>query len=1258
MRVIHCEQCGTPLPWTAQFCAICGAAVSLHPLISDYPDASGQNKKRPRTGSLKTYSFYKMGQSDPDETQRINHTLVRANSTPLPTLPARDDAPGSQAFIEDWSEDEGMDDQTSRRATWQKFVTRKTSAVPTGTPNAATPVTPPYRVRAGLAPALGNGLAPALENSIAPAPGNGLPLATPITPIPPTSPPYRVRAGLAPALGNGLPPALENSVPPLISPHYKKQPPRSPLMPRVAGWIAIAVIVALLLGGGFGVFISLGRNASSGPSTNSISLQVTPSSIALGGTVTLRGSHFTPRGRVGLTRDASIPITDTGGSSTTTADASGSFSDTVSIDESWTSGQHTIYAEDAHLHKTASFSVLVTGHSISLRPAHLALSVASLDLGSGDQATNSAQTITLFNAGGGEIDWQSTVTQPWLMLSPKSGAIAVGQQMQVTLAADRSSLQIGSYTASVIFASNTGSITLPVKMQVTQLQPGHAPVMQVTPAVLSFSGVDGGASPGSQPVTISNPGVLPLQWNAASVTNDGSNWLSAFPQSGIVAKGSAQSVTISVNSGQLLPGVYYGSVTFSSQGSPVAVNNPQTIYVSITIVPQCAIQVSPGSLSFTGVYLQPAPLAKSISIGVSQGCSPALNWTASATTVTGGRWLSLSAIAGTTPSSPIVGVNVTGLKPGTYSGSLVFSSAAGTQTLPVTLLLGPATTPIITAAPALLTVNGVVGQITPSIQSIVLSNTGGGTLLWSAVATTTVGGAWLSVTPATGVLASQKSTTLTVTVTVLKTLIPGTYTGSVTITGKDSTGHIAAGSPQTLPITFTVKAPCSLSTPLPALTFQSVLGQAAPLPQQITLTAAGACANALNWSAAVATVPAGGTWLTATPATGTVSAAVPSLTMAGIVNTGLLAGTYTGHITISATDSVTHLAVGLPQVVTVTLTVLPGCTLQAPSVASEVFSSQPGLNPAAQTFTIGVAGACTGSVTITPTASMTNGAGWLAVTPASTTVAANGIATITVTVTSAALAAGSYAGKISLAAVNSLGVAITGSPQAVGVTLTVASPPALSVAPASLTFNITPGPSSQTITIKNTGGSSLNWSAALASGAPAYVTITPLASGSLAAGASAILTISVNGTGLPSGTTASTSVTISAVDPATGGVVAGSPASVAINVTITAPPPPPPAMQLSATALAFTTTVGANPAAQTITITNTGGGTLTWTAGTPSQPWLTVTPSSGSDTAGGTSTPSFSVTVGSMVAGKYTATVNITAPGGISQTVTVTLTIN
>ena len=1225
MRVIRCEQCGTPLPWTAQYCAKCGRPVSSHAHASHENNAAPVSAKyvRRRPGALNTSTFYKMEQSDPDETQRLDRSRAQAQASkvgavrlPLPPPPvlAIDNTSGPREFVEDWPED-GDTGEMLRRGTWQKIVTRKTPAI---TPDSV-PVMP----------------------------------VTPITP-------------LASHISD-TPTARTAFVAALPPPYYKNRSPRSrrsPLMPRLAGWVAIFVILALLLGGGFGVFVSLGHNPprKSLPPSGPPLLQATPSNIAFGGIVTLRGSHFTSGGQVGLTRDNSIPLIDTGGSSTTKADANGSFSDTVSIDETWTAGTHSISAEDAHLHKTASISIQVTGTSrSSLRPAHLALSASSVDLGSGDQATNSVQLLTLSNAGGGTISWQSTVTQPWLMLSPASGTLAAGQQMQVTLACDRSNLQVGSYSASVIFTSNTGNITLPIKMQVTQLQPGHEPVMQVTPAVLSFTSVDGSASPSPQVLTISNPGVLPLQWNVASQTSDGSNWLSASPSSGTVTKGNGQSVIVSVNSSLLLPGVYYGTVIFSGQGSQTVVNSPQTIFVSVTIQPQCAIQVSPGSLAFTGVYLQPAPTAKSISVGQNQSCSTPLNWTASAAITSGGKWLTITPSRGTTPSTPSVGINSTGLKPGNYSGALIFSSAQGTQTLPVTLVMGQPTTPILSAAPALVNVNGVIGQTPPLVQSIVVSNTGGGTLLWSAVAATTVGGAWMTVTPPSGALTSHQTTTITVTITVLQTLIPGTYTGTVTISAKDTQGHAAAGSPQSLPVTFIVQAPCSLSTPVPALVFQGVIGQPAPSPQPITIDAAGACANALSWSATVATVPAGGTWLTATPATGTVSVAVPSLTSVGIVTTGLLAGTYNGSVTITAIDSVTKLAVGKPQVVTVTLTVQPPCTLQPPSVAAETFTSEAGLNPAVQTFTVGVIGACTGSVTITPTATMASGTGWLAVTPASAVVAANGSATFTVTVTSTALAAGPYAGTISLAALNSSGIAIMGSPQSVGVTFNLLSPPVLSTAPTSLTFNITPGVSTQPITIKNTGGEPLNWSAVL-SNAPSYVTITPPASGSLAAGASATITISVNATGLPAGTMASSTVTISATDPLTSGVVTGSPSVVAISITITAPPA---AMQLSTTALAFTPNVGTNPPAQTITVTNTGGGTLNWTAGAPvyspstTPAWLTVTPASGSDAAGAASTLSFSVnvTVPAMLAGTYTATVAFTAPGGISQTVTVTLTI-
>jgi hypothetical protein len=99
-------------------------------------------------------------------------------------------------------------------------------------------------------------------------------------------------------------------------------------------------------------------------------------------------------------------------------------------------------------------------------------------------------------------------------------------------------------------------------------------------------------------------------------------------------------------------------------------------------------------------------------------------------------------------------------------------------------------------------------------------------------------------------------------------------------------------------------------------------------------------------------------------------------------------------------------------------------------------------------------------------------------------------------------------------------------------------------------------------------------------------------------------------------------------------------------------------MQLSSNNLAFTTNAGVNPTTQTITITNTGGNSLTWSVGTPSQSWLTASTPGGSDGAGQSSPLTFSVDVTGMSAGTYSATVAITPSPGNVITVTVALTIN
>ena len=101
---------------------------------------------------------------------------------------------------------------------------------------------------------------------------------------------------------------------------------------------------------------------------------------------------------------------------------------------------------------------------------------------------------------------------------------------------------------------------------------------------------------------------------------------------------------------------------------------------------------------------------------------------------------------------------------------------------------------------------------------------------------------------------------------------------------------------------------------------------------------------------------------------------------------------------------------------------------------------------------------------------------------------------------------------------------------------------------------------------------------------------------------------------------------------------------------------PKPTIGVSPGSLSFTATAGgSNPANQTINITNTGGGTLNFTA-SDDAPWLTLSPTSG--TAPSTLTASVDIT--GLAAGTFNGTITISAAGATNTPVSVpvTLTVN
>lgn len=98
-----------------------------------------------------------------------------------------------------------------------------------------------------------------------------------------------------------------------------------------------------------------------------------------------------------------------------------------------------------------------------------------------------------------------------------------------------------------------------------------------------------------------------------------------------------------------------------------------------------------------------------------------------------------------------------------------------------------------------------------------------------------------------------------------------------------------------------------------------------------------------------------------------------------------------------------------------------------------------------------------------------------------------------------------------------------------------------------------------------------------------------------------------------------------------------------------------PTIGLSPTSLSFSATVGgSNPANKTVSITNTGSGTLNWSQ-TDNASWLTVTPASGT----APSTLTAAVNISGLTAGTYNGTITVTATGATNtpQTIPVTLTV-
>jgi hypothetical protein len=786
----------------------------------------------------------------------------------------------------------------------------------------------------------------------------------------------------------------------------------------------------------------------SGPPTLTISLaghNQLGNVVGLGQSLDLHLRHFTPSSFVFLTHDVGELVQTNLDTPLFRVDQNGSADVTTVIDNSWEPGFHTIQAEDRTTHYTATATLQIT--SGKTQPSHLEVRTNELDMGAAPVGANTVQALTLYNQGTGSLIWSANSNSPWLMLTPNQGTFSISQTIAVGV--ERTGLKVGNYTGKITFTSNVGDhINVLVTMGVQPVQEGMA-ALAITPAVLSFDALDNGPDPSTQFLMVSNPGSRPLHWSLSSnaatalggqgsflgAMGQSTSWLSLSQNTGVVAPGQTQMVTVIVHSHTLLPGTYINTLLFT--GAQGTTNSPQNVTVSLTVEPSCGLVLNTGGLSFTAISGQASPNNQALTLSSTPSCPNLVSWQAS----TSAGWLNVTPLSGQIVKGMAntvltVSVDTQGMPVGTQTGSVWITAGQNTQTVLVTVTIQP---PLAPSAPVMgvsqlsLNFSTTQGQSSPPGQLVTITNTtgaGGSTLSWHT-AVTQLASAWLGASPAYGTVAPGQTGQLTVDVNT-SSLTPGNYVGQVQLIGTDGNGHNAGRSPQTIMVNLLVLPPCTLAAPSSSvLVFAASQGGAAPSPQSVTLTAAGNCAWPLTLKV---NVPATASWLKVSPATVTIGASGQSttLTVAPTI-AGLSPNSYTASVAVTATDASNAVAQGSPQTFGVTLNITQPCSVQV-AAGGLSFTLTQGQGVPTQALNFSETGSCARPVSWTATPD--NGsASWLTLSATSGTDNGSG-SSIGVGV-NPSLTPGTYNGSITLTLTDANGVAVQSSPQTIPVLVTV-----------------------------------------------------------------------------------------------------------------------------------------------------------------------------------------------------------------------------
>jgi uncharacterized protein (TIGR03437 family) len=479
-----------------------------------------------------------------------------------------------------------------------------------------------------------------------------------------------------------------------------------------------------------------------------------------------------------------------------------------------------------------------------------------------------------------DLTYTATVTPAggWLSVSPASGAGA----SQLTVTANPGILAPGTYTGTVQIDLNT----LKQNIQVTLIVSAN-PVLTTTPGdfIDNYYGGDPLLAPLSLEVNVSSgPG------QSFAVAGGVPPWLQIGSQS---SGGQTPIAVTATLAAQTLPtGTYLAQIILI----PTAAGGiPVVVPVLLTVENATPIVANVASLSFSGAA-GTGPQNTTVEVTAAAPTS----FTASTSTASGGKWLSVSPASGnaSVANTPLtVTADATNLAKGTYQGTVTLTTAVGVETqIPVTFTVTAPSGPV-TISPSTLAFAYTLGGALPAAQTLQIT----GTQSFTAGASTSGGGTWLAVTPTSG----TGNTALSVSVNPAD-LSPGAYNGAITVT---PTGGLA----QTVAVTLTVSVAGSLTLTSSPPVFTYTVGDAVPAAQTLSVVSTG---QAVTFT--VAATSSG--WLSVTPT----SATTPANLSVSVNPANLGPGSYTGSVALSADGGTLQLNVTVSLMVVAPFPVIVG----------------------------------------------------------------------------------------------------------------------------------------------------------------------------------------------------------------------------------------------------------------------------------------------------------------------------------------------